>query len=309
MVRMPRDNLISILGELGEYEVRKKIAEGKFFFQSEAPYVKEWLEQQAALRVLAEPEELNRMKVFVSHVTEESPLALVVKDWIESSFAGQCDVFVSSDKDDIPAGTKWLEEIDRALGEAAVLIVLCSPASLSRPWINFEMGCGWIKRVPLIPICHSDQKKGALPPPISNFQALELDDQNFVSDLLSSLAKHLGFQKVPRIDESRMKKALLAAATQSEKQHVAPEREKDSETLNVPLESDAIKILTFLGKLGDEHPTAGKLAAQFKMSEQRMRYFLDILCEVKFVYPLYGAVTNYTLAPLGRKYLFEKGLL
>ena len=51
----------------------------------------------------------------------------------------------------MPAGSKWLEEIDQALAAAVVLLVLCSPASLRRPWINFETGCGWIKRVP----CHS----------------------------------------------------------------------------------------------------------------------------------------------------------
>ncbi|HYR02507.1 MAG TPA: toll/interleukin-1 receptor domain-containing protein, partial [Syntrophobacteria bacterium] len=85
------------------------------------------------------------MRVFISHISEEAPLAHVLKDWIESSFAGQCDVFVSSDKDDIPAGSKWLEEIESALGSASALIVLCSPSSLSRPWISFETGCGWIK--------------------------------------------------------------------------------------------------------------------------------------------------------------------
>jgi hypothetical protein len=55
------------------------------------------------------------MKLFISHISEEASLALVLKDWIESSFAGQCQVFVSSDKDDIPAGSRWLDEIDKAL--------------------------------------------------------------------------------------------------------------------------------------------------------------------------------------------------
>ena len=42
------------------------------------------------------------MKVFISHVTEESAFALVLKDWIESTFAVRCDVFVSSDLRDVP---------------------------------------------------------------------------------------------------------------------------------------------------------------------------------------------------------------
>lgn len=151
------------------------------------------------------------MKIFISHISEESSLAIVLKEWIESSFAGHCDVFVSSDKDNIPAGSRWLVEIDRALGEAVAFIVLCSPSSLVRPWVNFETGCGWIKGVPIIPICHSGQKKKELPSPISQFQALDLDDLGFVKALLSSLSKYLKFSKIPRIDENSMKQELLSA--------------------------------------------------------------------------------------------------
>ena len=77
------------------------------------------------------------MKIFISHISEEAPIALVLKNWIESSFIGQCDVFVSSDLDDIPAGSKWLKKIEQALDSAVVIVVLCSPLSLLKPWINF----------------------------------------------------------------------------------------------------------------------------------------------------------------------------
>jgi hypothetical protein len=152
------------------------------------------------------------IRVFISHISEEAPIAQILKDWLESSFAGQCEVFVSSDKDDIPAGSRWLEVIDGAVGSASALIVLCSPSSISRPWINFEMGGAWVKRIPIIPICHSGQEKNSLPSPISMLQALELDDEHFVIDLLSSLAKHLGFGKVPRIDQAAMRKELIETA-------------------------------------------------------------------------------------------------
>ena len=59
------------------------------------------------------------MIIFMSHITEEAPIAEVLKDWIESSFLGQCEVFVSSDRDSMPAGSKWLEEIDQEIGRAS----------------------------------------------------------------------------------------------------------------------------------------------------------------------------------------------
>ena len=98
------------------------------------------------------------MIVFISYISEEKSLALVFKKWIESSFLGQITVFVSSDPQSIPAGNKWREDITSALNESKLLIILYSPRSKTRPWISFEAGCGWIKDIPIIPICHSNLK-------------------------------------------------------------------------------------------------------------------------------------------------------
>ena len=151
------------------------------------------------------------MNIFISHIAEEASIADVFKDWIESTFLGQCEVFASSDTEDLPAGNKWINDIDETLDSAVALLVLCSPASLKRPWINFETGWGWIKGVPIIPICHSGQKKDNLPPRISTFESLEIDSGGFVSDLFSKLAKHLGFEKFPRIDQDAMIHEITAA--------------------------------------------------------------------------------------------------
>jgi hypothetical protein len=151
------------------------------------------------------------LNIFISHISEEASIAEVLKDWIESTFLGQSEVFASSDTDDLPAGNKWIDEIDQALDSAVAFLVLCSPASLKRPWIHLETGWGWIKGLPIIPICHSGQKKDALPSPISTFQALEIDSDGFVSDLFTTLAKHLGFAKFPRIDQDAMLHELTAA--------------------------------------------------------------------------------------------------
>jgi hypothetical protein len=151
------------------------------------------------------------LNIFISHISEEASIVKVFKDWIESTFLGQSEVFASRDADDLPAGNKWIDEIDQALDSAVAFLVLCSPASLMRPWINFQTGWGWIKGLPVIPICHSGLKNDDLPPQISSFQAIEIDSDGFVSDLLSRLAKHLGFEKFPRIDQSAMVHELISA--------------------------------------------------------------------------------------------------
>ena len=151
------------------------------------------------------------MNIFISHISEEASIAEVLKDWIESTFLGQSEVVISGDTDDLPAGDKWIDEIDQALDSAVAFLVLCSAASLKRPRIQLETGWGWIKGLPIIPICHSGQKKDDLPSPISTFQALEINSDGFVSDLFTTLAKHLGFTKFPRIDKDAMLRELTTA--------------------------------------------------------------------------------------------------
>ena len=151
------------------------------------------------------------MKVFISHISEETPIAEVLRDWIDSTFLGQCEVCSSSEGENLPAANIWIGEIDQILDSAVAFLVLCSPASLMRPWINFQTGWGWIKGLPVIPICHSGLKMDDLPPQMSSFQAIEIDSDNFVFDLLSRLAKHLGFEKFPRVDQSAMMHELISA--------------------------------------------------------------------------------------------------
>jgi hypothetical protein len=151
------------------------------------------------------------LKVFISHISEETPIAEVLRDWIESTFLGQCEVFASSDRKNLPAGNIWIGEIDQMLDSAVAFLVLCSPASLMRPWINFQTGWGWIKGIPVIPICHSGLKMDDLHPQMSSFNAIEIDSDNFVFDLLSRLAKQLGFEKFPRVDQSAMMHELISA--------------------------------------------------------------------------------------------------
>lgn len=158
----------------------------------------------------------SSMKIFVSHIHEEAKIAKVLKEWIESTFSGTISVFVSSNIKNIPAGTKWFTEINNALRSSSIFIVLCSPSSLSRPWINFETGCAWIKQVPILPLCHSGITKNELPSPLSIFQGIDMDTNDFIDDLLESLKIHFKFLKLPVLDKKTFQKQLNEAIKSSQ---------------------------------------------------------------------------------------------
>jgi len=139
------------------------------------------------------------MQIFISHITEESSLATCFKHWIEKLFLGHFEVFVSSDEESIRLGRRWIDEISASLDDCKIILILCSPTSISRPWISFEAGCGWIKEIPVIPICHSGLKLSSLQAPLSFLQGLDLADDSFMDKLLTNLAKELGVKVAPPI--------------------------------------------------------------------------------------------------------------
>ncbi len=250
------------------------------------------------------------MKIFISHIHEESKLALVLKGWIESTFAGQCDVFVSSDADDIPAGSKWLNQIDGALGDSKVFITMCSPNSIIRPWINFETGCAWIKQTPVIPICHSGLSKSILPQPLAMFQALDLKEEGFPGLLFGALGKHLGVSKLPRIAFDEMLAELKHALAQISGK-VPTAKEQATTTGQPRLPEIQEKILQVLSEVGDRDLQTDELAAHFRMHTQKIQYQLDKLVDHNYVYSHLSmmAPTTYSLGKDGRAYLVENNLI
>jgi hypothetical protein len=143
---------------------------------------------------------MDKKLVFISHITEESELAKILSEEIKKSYLGMLDTFVSSDGESLPAGGRWLDMIDQALTQSAIQISLCSPQSIKRPWINFEAGASWIRKIPVIPLCHSGLVKSALPIPLAMLQAADIANKKDLDILFNELTKTLGASQTPNID-------------------------------------------------------------------------------------------------------------
>lgn len=148
--------------------------------------------------------------IFLSHITEESELAQAIKEFIVEHLEPGVDVFVSSDMISIQAGDRWLRAIDKALKQADILLVLCSRESLKRPWIHFESGAGWIKSIPVIPLCHSGVGPSQLPLPLNLQQAIDLRSGQAASSLQNSIRRTLNTPGIPtRSALSEVEETLL----------------------------------------------------------------------------------------------------
>jgi len=133
-------------------------------------------------------------RVFVSHVSEEAEVAELLKAALTRDFLGLVNVFVSSDTESIAAGDQWLASVERALEECTLMIILCSPSSVDRPWINFEAGMAWMRHIPLVPVCHAGLTPRDLRMPLSLRQGVELEKPDGLRSLYRRIADVLTCQ-------------------------------------------------------------------------------------------------------------------
>ena len=145
--------------------------------------------------------------IFLSHATEEKNIAEYIKQQLTDHFLGLVNVFVASDKQSISLGEKWLNEIDSALSGSKLELLLCSPSSLNRPWIYFEAGAGWIRKIPVVPICHSGILPSKLPPPLNSLQGIDATDPEGWRTLYEQIAQFVG-TKAPKPDFSSIVKGI-----------------------------------------------------------------------------------------------------
>ncbi|MGA7411221.1 MAG: toll/interleukin-1 receptor domain-containing protein [Bryobacteraceae bacterium] len=143
--------------------------------------------------------------VFISHVTAEAEVAEALKLHIERSIP---DVTAFASSTDITLGSRWLTEIDNALNQANAVLVVCSPWSVERRWINFEAGAGWGQKKPVIPLCYGLMRTEDLPDLLQALQAVNVHNAADCELLIRNLCR--AFQCEPRVgaDYSAMAESL-----------------------------------------------------------------------------------------------------
>jgi TIR domain len=123
--------------------------------------------------------------IFVSHIHEEFPVASAVKSELELRLGKLVEVFLA---EDIPLGQNWFDQIRIALKKADLILGLFSHASLSSPWVNIETGFGIMSGKPMIPLCCLGLHKSELPPVYGLYQAMEINAEEDVVNLLHRIA-------------------------------------------------------------------------------------------------------------------------
>ena len=171
----------------------------------------------------------NKALVFISHIAEQTKLATIIREALIRDFLNMVEVFVASDSGSLKAGQPWMERIADALARANVVLVLCSKASVQRPWLSFEAGAAYVREIPVIPVCHTDLAPRDLPPPFLWLHGVRADDPSGIEAMYKTIADAVG-SSVPAGGFERLAEQL-AQAVEARSIEVPGAQERPFETL------------------------------------------------------------------------------
>lgn len=92
---------------------------------------------------------MDQYRIFISHFSQEEPIADAIQRVLKRAFVGHAKVFISSN---IAKGTNWLNQVRERLLDADEVLTVFSFRSADRPWLNIETGFGVISGRPVTPI-------------------------------------------------------------------------------------------------------------------------------------------------------------
>lgn len=148
----------------------------------------------------------------MSYTHEESALAEMVKNQFNRAFGGMVEVFLS---EEIRLGKNWLDAIKKALTESDLVLVLFSPKSHSRPWVNIEAGYGIMAGKQVVPICCMGLNSSALSEVYGIQQSMELTNRDHALRLLDDIAAQTEAKRL-LLDREDLANKWVSAATAAE---------------------------------------------------------------------------------------------
>jgi hypothetical protein len=249
-------------------------------------------------------------RVFVSHIHEEAALATLLRDWVIDAFKGSgITAFLSSDRQSLPAGRKWLDVVKANLEGSEAAIAVLSPEALKRPWPNIELGAAWIRDIAVISFCHSGARSGELPPPFGTFHGVNIDNDDPGRDLLGGVADALKLQHPERLDFQRFKREATAAARGIRYAAAEPAAQP-----GVDLPEAQVRILQYLAariNAGEEEVPMDEVAIGAQLKPASLVGHAQALHERDFAHKDYysSGVVSLRLRPDGSDWLERHGLM
>jgi TIR domain len=127
--------------------------------------------------------ELPAPCAFVCHASEDKPLARRIAEEFQAQ-----GIETFFDEWEIGPGDSLRQKIDAGLGRCTHFVVLLTPSSLPKPWVNAEMDAGFVRKVNghcrFIPLRHGLSPK-RLPPLLSGIHSPSIENAQDLTGLVN----------------------------------------------------------------------------------------------------------------------------
>lgn len=167
--------------------------------------------------------------------------------------------YIWFDQTGIPGGSDWEAQINRALDEAAALILMVTPAALESEWVQYEYQTALKKGVPVIPYLLDDS---TLPADLRGRQALDATAANAFETLMDALPNRsrIWGDTVIATDELRAERTFGELAALCPDAHLQP----TANLVGIPIHQTRYCRVYLVGKRNDtlEAPEQFQLALQ-----------------------------------------------
>ena len=159
----------------------------------------------------------TRLALFVSHSSNNASVAKALVTLFEKALKISAREIRCSSVNGyrLPAGAETNEQLRSEVFQAEVMVALLTPQSLNSQYVLFELGARWGARRPLFPVLAVGVETGDLEAPLNGLNALSLESEDQVRQLLEDTAVALSVKLEPSASFSGELNGLIAAAAVS----------------------------------------------------------------------------------------------
>lgn len=130
---------------------------------------------------------------FLSHSSQDKAAMAGLKNLLVEKTGGTIEFFLSSDGQSIPYGRNWVATLDQALTDTAIMFCFLTPQSVESPWIYFEAGHAYSRKVKVIPVSALGLKFNNVPAALSLLQGFDLANHEGLNNIISTLNDRFDF--------------------------------------------------------------------------------------------------------------------
>lgn len=165
---------------------------------------------------------LNHMDIFISHSSDDAPIAEAVVNLIKKAFNISSDKIrcTSVDGYKLRSGANTDQQLREEIFSSKVFVAILTPNSISSTYVLFELGARWGGNLPLLPLICDTAGVSMLQGPLKNIHSLNATVESDIHQFVNDIGRYLNVpsENAPTyLKEIGVLKELSKAAKQDNK--------------------------------------------------------------------------------------------